>query len=756
MSYLAQRSANSYPLWSQARMDPSSLGFRIKEALARGEEWAMIDSVRKASVAGILNLGVSPLEDSELFTIDYSEATTALAQELLLAKTVTEDALWESEGGFKLILTGGVAKYPSSVTGTYKYYTGEEVEIPLVLAQDKPVDFDFPIPSDFDYKESTYFGVLRIWCSDTAIAAGLGTNPQGKYPTLQGGTNQPPYVGFNTLDYQLYQYNKGIEVAHRIGISIQGSTHYKRFGDRELDPSLFLSEEDEVNTNIPFLGYHKLILRGLNEVEEPDEEEVYIKDDGYYRTQKSFISCERVYINGKNRPAIEYDGFNGTVTLQIEDIQHPTKMYPFLPAVSPDASNSFDENGVPLQIDEYLQVEVTKGTKGLAFGHLSPLMLELSSPESEEVAVGSYLDSYFLLFVNGQTYRRFGVDIESEEDNRELLASQWLLDEDGEPYNAVDFAFNYYDARTYILDDTGRVHIYEIGLTPFKAWTLPRTKAIDIEIDPLSHRAMYGETIPVWSWHRILRRPIKRVAILRESPTAIAATAAALADGKLNEPAFRGEYLQDDGTWESVWDGLDVDGNDIWDLTAKHYFSGTDADLPEDSWKDRKFSTSFPYDDSSLGQWNFYCETVLKGDRDVALNLLEVGHDTGVIEEDSYWKTKEALLNREDTNTLHRSCTAVMCESLQALRTLGTEDEPLVDLPYGIYFEGISDNMCLVSKALSGQPAYTVKKYELLSHVYLPWENVFVAPTLTFKEDYEKITFVTPYSAEVIKVLKDD
>lgn len=754
MSYLAQRTANAFPIWSNTRMDPSSLGFRTIAALAKGEDEATIDAVRRSILGGILNTGISTLENPEIFSLNYSDETASLAEALLGAGSITEEALWESDGGFRLILPGGTTKYPVDMVGTYLYSDDTESEVSLTRVTDK-VDFDFPLPTDYDPVERNTFSAFTIWCSDDSIATTLGTNPDGDYPTLRAPSNRPPYRGYGAIDFQLPVYNDGEYIAHRIGIKIEGSSHYKRFDDNDLNETLFEgSTVDKLDTNIPFLGYHKLILRGLNEIGKEDEEEIYIRDDGCYRTTKTFISIERVDLGGKSRPAVEYDGFNGTVTLQIEDIRHPTKEYPFLPAVSPDNSNAFDENGIPLQADDFLQVSNLKDPKGISFGHLSPLMLELSLPEVEGIN-GSYLDSYFLLFMNGQSYRRFGTTL-GIEDTRELLASQWLLDEEGEAYTAVDFTFNYFDGKTYILDDIGRVHIHKLGLSDFEAWTLPRTKGIDIEINPLSHRAMLGETIPVWTWHRILRRPIKRVAILRESPTAIAATRVALAAGKLNEPSFRGEYLQSDFSWKSVWLGLDGSGNDIWDDTAKYYFIGDAASSPEESWKDKKFYTSFPHDESSLGQWNFYCESVLRGERDIQLDELEALHDTGVIDEDSYWKTKEALLKREDVDTIHRFSTAVFCEYLQAERTLGTAINPLVTSGtlWGIYFEGLSDNLCIVTKASSGQPAYTANKFKLLSHVYLPWQTGTVPPTLLFREDYEKVTFMTPYSSTLIEVEK--
>lgn len=738
MSYLTQHAANAFPLWSKVRMDPSSFGYRMLQAMGKADQGTLVDIARFSNVNAGLEGEISALEDPSLYQIDYSEVTTTLAQGLVGLGTVEEDQLFLPESGFVFYAPDGAKKIPI-LKGLYVYGDETEEEVDITESPTKP-DFDYPLPTSYDLQETEYFAALKIWSSDATTAIALGTNPEGEAPTLKAGDGRPPYVGRDALDYQAYTLNDGEIKAYRIGVHISGSTHYKRFGDKNYSESSTISDEDLRDTNIPYSGHHKIVIRGEDITGHPQQEELYIRDDGYEWTIKHFAHVKAVKINDQDLPAIEYDGFNGKVELQVTDIRFASRRCPFFPAVSPDATNGFDEEGIPIQEQEYLHSKFLRDNKGVAFGHTSPLVNEIS--DATAPITGSYFDSYFMLFVNGQTYKRWGVEQETQEDNRELLASQYLLDDEAEPYTAVDFAYNFYDGRLYILDSTGRVHIYEMGLSDFEEWTFPRTRNLDIEVLPLSHRAMYGEQMPMWTWHRALHAPVKRVTIMRESPKAITETQNA---SGINEPQFRGEYLQEDFTW-SAWDDPDP-------LKGKHHFSGTTAELPENSWDDIKFWTNFdpavdPFD--VLGQWNFYCETVLKGEQDLELERLEAMHDASTVTDADYYKLKEEILKQENRETFHRASTAVFVEYMVANKTLGTVATPLVDEPYGIFFEGLSDKMCLV-KALHGGN-FEVRKFKLLAHTFFPWQAGEMQPIVVLKEPYDKVIITTPYSTQEIEV----
>jgi hypothetical protein len=193
-------------------------------------------------------------------------------------------------------------------------------------------------------------------------------------------------------------------------------------------------------------------------------------------------------------------------------------------------------------------------------------------------------------------------------------------------------------------------------------------------IEPLNHRAMYNETMKMWTWHRILRAPIKSAKIYREKP-----------DG------FGGrkvEYLQLDKSWSS----------------SSYSFAGDeDGGLPEHTWTDFSFETNF----NILGQWNFFCEVELSG-----------------------------------TGEIRRHATAVMCESISALRSFPLPNS--INDGTGIFFN--ADGYLCVRRSANA-PSQTETDDYVAFHLardtyYVESSSIAAATLYTFDEYKGGLTIV--------------
>ena len=690
MSYYTQRIANNFPLWSALRMDPSSYGFRLLNPLAELQEEDLQKSLRlkhfnKAVVSGgtvfdlpylwyidltefgkvLDSVEDAPMVIEGIYKKDFDGFGLALQDEILFPKTISEflydppDDIWETDG----------SSGPDSAPANRTIFP--------------PSQFPDPQPAGYVNKFNL------IWAADPVDST--------KYPGIPGGT----FVETQIVDSQgstkeLFMpimisadepllFEAGADnlaaedrLAFQLGVTVKGSTRYRRWYDSPANTP------KDYGILLPNSGHHKIILRGEDENGNDISESIYIRDDGSYLTQKRFTMLRSIDDPagepGDMLMPVEIEGFNGAVEISLSDARHKTKTCPWHLAIMADSDNSFAQPNATSF--EYLNIDSGKpiaenATEG-------PLMLELSYPEDQNLP-GSYLDSYFHIYTNGQSYRRPEVELEAEDDNRELLCSQFLLDQEGNPIKAVDFTFSWWDMRTWVLDDQGNLHRYKLGYQPFRAWTLPRTKTIDVEIKPLDHRAVFGESIPLWSWHRVLRRAIKRIAFIRESP----------AQKPLGEDlsSFAPDYLQADYSWGP----------------EKHYFAGTDEiDLPETSWQDIKFTTDFAAIDPNnnphnieykdvLGQWNFYCETILRSNKDLDIQRLEKLYQDGLVADGDYYELKEKIIHDQSeglvTEMMHRSCTAVMCEYLEAEKSYNLN----IQNPWGLYTDGTASDLCVIS-----------------------------------------------------------
>jgi len=641
MSFFTQKFANNFPLWSAVRSDPSSFGHRLLKPYAEILENKYADSVRLRAQNNVLSLGSAVYDLPFVYYVELSRFGISLFPDRNLSLSPNFPIVqYEVDGA-----TLGVER-AASWADFYSHSTTGELE----------------------YKESAKISRINIWCSDQGEAGSYGQLANGGDPT---GLN-------DALPFRL----AGSDPSYTIGVSVQGSTHYKIEGN----------EEDAADG--PFLGRWVVVVRGKDENNHPIESEVPVLDDGFYTTDKKFASVEKIRVGGVEKPAVEYDGFNGVVRLQVTDANHERKTCPFLTAHVPENQS---------------QADVLRDLE-------SPLVFGISE---EDGISGSYLDSYFKPYALGIQYRRNNFELDLEDEESELIASQYLLDQFDTPYRAVDFAFNLWDCKIYILDDIGRIHVHEASLTPFDPWSLPRTKQIGVEVKPLARRAVYGEAMPCWTWHRIIRNPIYSVAVLRESPKARRQL-----DDLSNFLEAGGEYLQGDGSWSS----------------SKHLFYGDlDSDgLPEKGWTDKKFTIDFPAVGDGedphdvLGQWNFYVETTYMDKTRIQSKALEVLHDDGIIDDAEYWRRKEVLVDTGEPSEVLRASTAVMVDYSRAEKTYGTAEAPVAEGSSGIYIDALENLVCCIKD-------FQIIKFRSVSHKWMPDAR---ANAILLRENYNEI-FIT-------------
>jgi hypothetical protein len=142
----------------------------------------------------------------------------------------------------------------------------------------------------------------------------------------------------------------------------------------------------------------------------------------------------------------------------------------------------------------------------------------------------SFLSIIGQRFNNGVDYRRPNVeDMESEEELTKLV----LLDDAGAEYSYVDFCLSSFNSFLYVLDDTGKVHVYDVSLPNFTVSQLSTSLSADpyMRVDPLNPYPVFGDTEKLFTSLFRPRWPVNYVIIKRVSPTGVT------------------RYLQSDKTW---------------------------------------------------------------------------------------------------------------------------------------------------------------------------------------------------------------
>jgi len=668
MSYFTQRHANGFPLWSKVRKDPSSMGYRYLEAIGHETEIETINQIRLQS----LNINGSILDLPLVYEIggwpglyEFENGLTAPEGMLPLFNypQFDGDDIWPTKVEGKHSEEGGwvnIARAGESIDlkGIFAFLYTPPKKVPK-KADERPFDLEMT-PEECEEFIDTYKGLAGKGAWLIHHIAEVAPNPFNYF--LNWG---PPGVKF---------FNR------KVCFLVTGSTHYKRYcmeGGPNW-PSCGQQEEQDIN----FQGEHKIVVNGLIEGggDNPFSETLTILDDGYYITKNKFKTIISVYKSGFNGNFLlvpETPNFRyGTTTgggYNINPSSLPNERgffgitSPYHLGIHSEATNTLlsedEEEANNLLLSPFSPDDGIQTTPVPEAFYEAPLKLTIDIVEDE----GTYLNSWFSLYLNGQDYRRTNVVIDNEEDVKELICSQWLIDENGEPMVTSNLIINPMDSKLYsfhIQDEPGSIGEEEMGpphpyaktlainifhLSPYKfiPWKFPRTRQIAIDIEPMSSRGSFGEDMPMWSFHKIMRSPVKLVAFKREKPSQI--------NGEIGDecPAstFYGDWLQEDMTWSS----------------EPYWFSGKQTDLPEDSWTDKKFSSGVL---DELGQWNFYCETIVEKNTFKELEKLEIKSMNGEITPCEYSNIKQELLKDKNNDELFRSCTAISCEYLQAEKTI--------------------------------------------------------------------------------------
>lgn len=236
---------------------------------------------------------------------------------------------------------------------------------------------------------------------------------------------------------------------------------------------------------------------------------------------------------------VEIDGFDGQVTIHLVPDQTPW--------------------ATPRIVDPF-RLAVLEDDEG-------PLHISIE----QELAVGntvSYLRYFTPRLKLGEEYRDGSGEIIG---NEEEISEAALLDSSSNPLDIISIAISPDTARLYALSRTGIIYIYDLSTPVF----LPpaggdRTRYAPIEIRPLQHTTRWWSTMRLFTWFAFPKKPILSVKIKRVSPS-----------GTI-------EYLQADKV--------------TWSTTEFEFTTDPVGKLPEDSWQDFQFDTTF----EEFGQWDFY------------------------------------------------------------------------------------------------------------------------------------------------------
>lgn len=263
---------------------------------------------------------------------------------------------------------------------------------------------------------------------------------------------------------------KEIKAPCRIGCTVDSSTHYKAR-----------------NKDRGFPGYHLVQVKGLDENRNHISESIYIRDDGSYKTDKIYSELL----------SVDYDGFNGSITIYPEEM--------------------------------YVTSLMNKFHTGVSESLYRPLMCR--GFEEPDGIVG--IEYYINRFLNGRSYRRLNnlENLESE-DLEEILDSQIMLDDEGSIYSVVDYTISPLDGKMWCISSDGRIHLHKTTITEFSIPPEKESSVSSFDLVPERRRLSLNEDAYMWTFFRALRGPLKNYSIRRIDPDGIQT------------------YLQEDKTWD--------------------------------------------------------------------------------------------------------------------------------------------------------------------------------------------------------------
>lgn len=316
---------------------------------------------------------------------------------------------------------------------------------------------------------------------------------------------------------------KDIKIPERLLIEVKNSTIYYR--------------KDSVRNEDRVSGYTSFVfISGLDQDFNSIDEIVAVTDDGCYTTRNIFKTVDE----------ITFDGFDGDVTVYL----------------TPSKEALVDET--------FVRYKYSSGYTKTDSGPIRLYLIDESHGTTLVPAINKQ--------VQGKNYLRPENKIQEEE--IEALCSHSLLDTSGSYITALSATVSPLDTNLYVLDNSGRVFIYQ---PDFTAFVEPEEKASEetyLDIQPEVHRVDLNEEIDLWTFFRVQTAPIVHAVIKRV------------------DPAGTEEYLQADLSWG----------------VTEYKFLGKDSEgtYVEKSWEDFSFPVTF----NQVGQWNFYCTAympVIKG-----------------------------------------------------------------------------------------------------------------------------------------------
>ena len=474
MSYFTQRIANAFPMWSKVRTDPSSNGYRWIEAFAKEIEIERINAVRLANLGFFSNAQEVP----NLYYIDLNdpapgyeaqsfvdeETGVQTLPEYIKVRVAAPTPDYVNGGGFPEIRVdeNGAIEFwitvkPSGEDNNETRYYDFIYSAPDELAVKSYLDiwdndqsewgvnpelpfnftFELDVPEvkeDTPNKISKNFGAPFLKLKGSKVLSDFPDNwlpfnlpvpfSEKRRILIFSSTEEDPsgeFSGWHEFDegdreLPTVPWAPVYFTGWKLEVRVKNSRHYQRWSHPDSDP------KDPKDKN--FSGNHKIIIYGYDanglpvggtgaEGEEPMDIGVngesigklgFIPDDGVYRSQESYTELW----------GISWEGFDGDVEIYIVPGNTEEHINPFHAAITADSSNAFGD--LPEKTTAFTPAQISNALEG-------PLRLEL-----EEVAGGSFLHSTYQLFLRGEEYRRNNIPLESEEDNREILCSQWLLD----------------------------------------------------------------------------------------------------------------------------------------------------------------------------------------------------------------------------------------------------------------------------------------------------------------------------------------
>lgn len=282
--------------------------------------------------------------------------------------------------------------------------------------------------------------------------------------------------------------------------------------------------ERKLNKDVNYYGRTGVKITGTDQNDIVIEELVRIPDDGLYWTRNIFKSVTEV----------RHEGFDGTVEIAWSD-----------------ATISY--------LYDMFNIGITEEFEGR-------LKLELST-EVINAVTQTILTYKAVRFDRGTQYRNGLSDLIP--DAEETLLQQVLLDDQGNPYTAVDFCFNPRTNNLLVLSSTGILHTYEHGPTGFTAADFSDTSTgSDIQLDPLNHYVKLGDTEKLFTFFARIRKLVGGVVIKRTSPSSVV------------------RYLNASMAWQA---------------SSYTHTNAFDNKLPEEAWRNLAFETEY----DELGVWKY-------------------------------------------------------------------------------------------------------------------------------------------------------